>query len=159
MKKEADRVKRWRERQKAEGKTSFTILLSQDARAILAEEKEKTGDSYAVIVEKALKTMKKKGQRPSAMKHFSKLRGMEGQTNVSTIEHQSPVVTITSNENGGHSRILIDDLASYSSEGSHPEQAWKEQNGIYDLKSNEGLIKRLLHSSAASFGRRKKWFK
>jgi hypothetical protein len=43
MRKEADRIKRWRERQKAEGKTSFTVLLSQEAREIITEEKEKQG--------------------------------------------------------------------------------------------------------------------
>jgi hypothetical protein len=58
MKKEADRIRRWRERQKAEGKTSFTVLLSQEAREFLAEEKEKSAESYAVIVEKALHTLK-----------------------------------------------------------------------------------------------------
>jgi hypothetical protein len=157
MKKDTDRIRRWRERQKAEGKTSFTILLSQEARVILTEEKEKTGESYAVIVEKALKTLKKKGQRPSALKHFSK-RG-EVLPSVSTRDYPSPVMTVTSNENGGQPRILIDDLASYSSEGIKREQAGKEQNSIYDLKANEGLITRLLHASAVPFGRRKKWFK
>ena len=72
MKNEADRIRRWRERQKAEGKTSFTVLLSQEARDFLAEEKAKTGDCYAVIVEKALQTLKKQGYRPPVLKHFPK---------------------------------------------------------------------------------------
>jgi len=57
MKKPSDRIKIWREKQKAEGKTSITVLLSHEARAILAEEKEKTGESYSVIVENALQSL------------------------------------------------------------------------------------------------------
>lgn len=63
MKKQSDRTRDWRERQKAEGKTSITVLLSQEARSFLTEEKEKTGESYAVIVEKALQALKKHGYR------------------------------------------------------------------------------------------------
>ncbi len=158
MKKEADRIKRWRERQKAEGKTSFTVLLSQEARAFLAEEKEKTGDSYAVIVEKALQTLKKQGYRPPVLRSFPKRQ--EAVTRSAAREHYPPVPSVTSHENGAQPRILIDDLANYPSLADiEREQTEKEHNGIYDLKSNEGLITRLLRSSAGPFGRKKKWFK
>ena len=77
-----------------------------------------------------------------------------------TREHHPPATAVTSHENGAQPRILIDDLANYPSlEDIEREQAGKEQNGIYDLKSNEGLITRLLRSSAGPFGRKKKWFK
>jgi hypothetical protein len=158
MKKEADRIRRWRERQKAEGKTSFTILLSQEAREFLTEEKEKTGESYAIIVEKALHTLKKQGYRPPVLRTFPKRE--DAVTRAASREHHPPVTPVTSHENGAQPRILIDDLANYPSlEDIEREQTGKEQNGIYDLKSNEGLITRLLRSSAGSFGRKKKWFK
>ena len=159
MKKEADRIKRWRERQKAEGKSSFTVLLSQEARDFLAEEKGKSGESYAVIVEKALQTLKKQSYTPPVLKHFPKRE--EVLVRAAAREHHPSAVPVTSNENGEQHRILIDDLANYPTlEDIEREQAGKEQNGgIYDLKSNEGLITRLLRSSANPLGRKKKWFK
>jgi hypothetical protein len=158
MRKGADRIKGWRERQKAEGKTSITVLLSQEARVILTEEKEKTGESYTVIIEKALQTLKKYSYRLPTLKHFPKRE--EVLARVSTRDHQPSVIPVTSHESGGQTKILIDDLANYPSLGDiKREQAGKEQNGIYDLKFKEGLISRLLRSSAGPFGRRKKWFK
>jgi hypothetical protein len=158
MKKEADRIKRWRERQKAEGKSSFTVLLSQEAREFLAEEKGKSGETYAVIVEKALQTLKKQGYTPPVLKHFPKRE--EVLIRAAAREHHPPAVPVTSYESGAQPRILIDDLANYPTlEDIEREQAGKEQNGIYDLKSNEGLITRLLRSSANPLGRKRKWFK
>jgi len=155
MKNEADRIRRWRERQKAEGKTSFTVLLSQEARDFLAEEKAKTGDCYAVIVEKALQTLKKQGYRPPVLKHFPKREGVL--TKAVTQETSALNSPVTSYENGAQTRILIDDLANYPTlEDIERERAGKEQDVRYDIKSNEGLITRLLRSST---GRRRKWFK
>jgi len=110
MKKEADRIRRWRERQKAEGKTSFTVLLSQEAREFLAEEKEKTGESYALIVEKALHTLKKQGYRPPVLKHFPKRDDVTARA--AAREHHPPATAVTSHDNGAQPRILIDDLAT-----------------------------------------------
>ncbi len=158
MKKEADRIKRWRERQKAEGKTSFTVLLSQEAREFLAEEKGKTGESYTVIVEKALQTLKKQGYRPPVLKHFPKRE--EVLIKAAAQEHRPPTVPVTSYENGAQHRVLIDDLANYPTlEDIEREQIGKEQNDIYDIKANEGLITRVLRASANPLGRKKKWFK
>jgi len=158
MKNDADRIRRWRERQKAEGKTSFTVLLSQEARDFLAEEKAKTGECYAVIVEKALQTLKKQGYRPPLLKHFPKREGIL--IKASAKEHPLSASPVTSDENGVQTRILIDDLANYPTlEDIEREQARKEQDGRYDLKSNEGLITRLLRSSTGPLGRKKKWFK
>lgn len=158
MKKEADRIRRWRERQKAEGKTSFTVLLSQESRDFLAEEKEKTGECYAVIVEKALQTLKKQGYRPPVLKHFPKRDAVL--TRAAAKEFSPPVSTVTSSENGTQPRILIDDLTNYPTlEDIEREQAGKEQDGRYDIRSNEGLITRLLRSSTGPLGRKKKWFK
>ncbi len=158
MKKEADRIRRWRERQKAEGKTSLTVLLSQEAREFLAEEKEKTGENYAVIVEKALQTLKKQGYKPPVLKHFPKRE--EVLIRAAAQEHRPAAVPVTSYEEGAQHKILIDDLANYPTlEDIEREQAGKEQSGIYDIKSNEGLITRLLRSSANPLGRKRKWFK
>ena len=154
MKKEADRIRRWRERQKAEGKTSFTVLLSQEARDYLAEEKAKSGDSYAVIVEKAIQTLKKQGYRPPVLKHFPNREKAAASEPKDPSAHPSPV---TRNENGVQTRILIDDLANYPTLGDiERERAAKEQDGRYDMEPSEGLISRLLRSSTS---RKKKWFR
>jgi len=159
MKKEADRIRRWRERKKAEGKSSFTVVLSQQAREILAEEKEKTGESYAVIMEKALLSLKKQGYTPPVLRHFP--RREEVLARAATQDPSPASNTSRVNHEGDRQpRILIDDLANYPTLGDiEREQAAKELNGAYDLKSSEGLITRLLRSSAGPFGRKKKWFK
>ncbi len=118
----------------------------------------KNRESYAVIVEKALQTLKKQGYRPPVLKHFSNRE--EVLARAATREHHPPVIPVTSHGEGAQPRVLIDDLANYPSlEDIEREQAEKEQNGIYELKANEGLITRLLRSSAGPFGRKKKWFK
>ncbi len=159
MKKEADRIRRWRERQKAEGKSSFTVVLSQEARDILAEEKEKTGESYAVIMEKALANLKRQSYTPPVLRHFPRREEV-----LARAATQGPPVVASENrvnhEGDRQPRILIDDLANYPSlEDIEREQAAKEQNGVYDLKSDEGIITRFLRSSAGPFGRKKKWFR
>jgi hypothetical protein len=49
-----ERLRRWRERNRAEGKQSFTVMLSQEAKEILCREKEISGKSYSAIIEQAL---------------------------------------------------------------------------------------------------------
>jgi len=159
MKKEADRIRRWRERKKAEGKSSFTVVLSQEARDILAEEKEKTGESYAVIMEKALQGLKRQGYTPPVLRHFPRREEVLARAAVQD-PAPSPAAGRVNHEGGRQPRILIDDLANYPTlEDIEREQAAKEQNGVNDLNSDEGLITRLLRSSAGPFGRKKKWFK
>jgi hypothetical protein len=159
MEKKVDRVRCWRERQKAEGKTSITVLLSQEARVFLAEEKEKNGESYAVIVEKAIQTLKRHGRhRAPALTHISK--GEEGRARMSMRDHQPSVIPLTGQENRGQPQVLIDDLANYPNiKNIEREQAGIDRNGIYDLKSKEGLITRLLRSSVSPFTHKKKWFR
>ena len=159
MKKDTDRIKRWRERQKAEGKTSFTVLLSQEARGILAEEKGRTGESYAVIVEKALQTLKKQSYRPPSKKHFSMRE--EVPERIGTGDHRRPLgVPVAGDEKGDQRKLLlVDDLANYPVEDIKREQPGKEQHGSYDLKSNEGLVSRLFRASASLFGHKKKSFR
>ena len=54
-----ERIRRWRERNKMEGRKSVTIIISNKAYYVLSKEKEKTGDNYGTIVEKALLNMKR----------------------------------------------------------------------------------------------------
>ncbi|MRR18240.1 MAG: hypothetical protein EG826_17505 [Deltaproteobacteria bacterium] len=151
MKKQSDRIKDWRARQKAEGKTSVTVLLSGEARLFLAEEKEKTGESYAVIIEKALQSLKKHGYRTPALKHFSNRKDVPER--ISARDHQSSVIPRVIHENGVQPKILIDDLANYPRiEDIKREQALKKKNGLQDLNFNEGLFTRLLRSSAGIIG-------
>jgi hypothetical protein len=56
---EKERIRRWRERNKVEGRKSVTIVISRKAYRVLSEEKEKTGDNYGAIVERALLNMKR----------------------------------------------------------------------------------------------------
>mgnify|MGYP000853266456 FL=1 len=159
MKKEADRIRRWREKQKSEGKSSFTVVLSKEARAILAEEKEKTGESYAAIMEKALMGLKRQAYTPPVLRHFPRREEVLARAAV----QDPPTATQArrvSREGDRQPRILIDDLANYPSlEDIEREQAAKEPNGVYELKSSDGLLSRLLRSTAGPFGRRKKWFR
>jgi len=155
MKKEADRIRRWRERKKAEGKSSFTVVLSQQAREILAEEKGKTGESYAVIMEKALLGLKRQGYTPPVLRHLPRREEVLARASA-----QNPPPAPAAGRKGDQPRILIDDLANYPSlEDIEREQAAKEPNGTYDTRVGEGLIARLLRSSPGPFGRRKKWFR
>jgi hypothetical protein len=159
MNKQSDRINNWRKRQKAEGKTSITVLLSQETRIILTEEKEKTGESYSVIVEKALQALKKQPYRLPTLKQFSKHD--EVLARLSTRDQQTSIIPETSHESVRQTKkILIDDTAYYPSlKDIEREQTEKKQNGIYDLKFKEGFINRLFRSSAGPFGRKKKWFK
>lgn len=49
-----ERLKRWRERNRAAGKQSFTIMLSQEASDVLHTEKTASGGTYSTIIERAL---------------------------------------------------------------------------------------------------------
>ena len=160
MNKQSDRINNWRKRQKAEGKTSITVLLSQETRLILTEENEKTGESYSVIVEKALQALKKQPYRLPSLKQPKPKRD-EVLARVSTRDQQTSIIPETIHENVRQTKkILIDDTANYPSlKDIEREQAEKKQNGINDLPFKEGFINRLFRSSAGPFGRKKKWFK
>jgi len=154
MKKEADRVRRWREKQKAEGKSSFTVVLSRDAREFLAAEKEKTGESYAAIMEKALSSLKRQAYAPPVLRHFP--RREEALARAAA----APPAGRVGHDGNRQPRILIDDLANYPSlEDIEREQAAKEQSGICNPRSGEGFITRLLRSSTGPFSRKKKWLR
>ncbi len=54
QKADRERLKRWREKQGKQGKKSVNIVISKEAHEYLVQEKEDTGDSYSVIIERAL---------------------------------------------------------------------------------------------------------
>jgi hypothetical protein len=54
------RQMRFRERQKAEGKSPITVYISSNAKKILKQQKEKTGESNSEIIERALLNLKHK---------------------------------------------------------------------------------------------------
>ena len=156
MKKQSDRIKDWRTRQRAEGKTSISVMLSQEARETLTLEKEKTGNSYSVIIERALQTLKKQNYRLPSHKTFRREKFLERS---SQKDHLHPAVSAQDSESAGQTKILIDDLANYPNlKDIQMEQSLKKQNDLYDFKSGKGFINRLFRSSAGSLSRRKKWF-
>lgn len=61
---EKQRLKRWRERNKKEGRKSVTIMLSAEAHSILHKAKQAHGTSFAAIVEKALLNLAGTGVKP-----------------------------------------------------------------------------------------------
>ena len=151
MKKQSDRIKIWREKQKAEGKTSITVLLSHEARVILAEEKEKTGESYSVVVERALHALNKKNYKLPSQKQF---RRDDNPAKLST-GYQQPVVPVPIQENAGKPKLLIDDLVHYPSvKDIELEQTLKKMRGISDTKLKKGLFSRLFRFSTGPKSRK-----
>jgi len=67
-----ERLRRWRERNRAEGKQSFTIMLSQEAKEVLHKEKKTSGASYSTIIEQALLNVRKTTGIPVAGDHKPK---------------------------------------------------------------------------------------
>jgi hypothetical protein len=51
---DAERYKKWRRKQSSLGRKPLTVILSRDARHKLDKERERTGDSIAKIIERAL---------------------------------------------------------------------------------------------------------
>jgi len=66
-----ERVRRWRERSRVEGKQSFTVMLSQEAKNILHEEKQASGASYSTIIEQALLNNRKTAEIPVRNDHHT----------------------------------------------------------------------------------------
>ena len=139
MKKEADRVRRWREKQKAEGKSSFTVVLSRDAREFLAAEKEKTGESYAAIMEKALSSLKRQAYAPPVLRHFP--RREEALARAAA----APPAGRVGHDGNRQPRILIDDLANYQPGGHRAGTGGKGA-----IRHLQPQVRRRVHHPAAS---------
>ncbi|MBN2398415.1 MAG: hypothetical protein JXI32_08535 [Deltaproteobacteria bacterium] len=64
-----ERLRRWRERNRAEGKQSFTVMLSREAKDALYEQKRASGESYSAIIEQALLHGRRRAGIPVAGQH------------------------------------------------------------------------------------------
>ena len=136
---EADRTRKWREKRRAEGKKSFTILLSEEAQQIIKAEKETTGENYSAIIERALKSIKGSGYH----------RGFKFRP-VSSLKPPPVIEDVTSNNTGVKSSpILIDDLQNYELIDA------KTMPGL-GLGKKENVLSRLVRSK---FPGKKGWFK
>lgn len=62
-------MRRWRERNRAEGKQSFTVMLSREAKDVLYEQKRVSGESYSTIIEQALLHPRKRTGIPVTGQH------------------------------------------------------------------------------------------
>jgi hypothetical protein len=126
-----ERIRRWRERNKLEGRKSVTIVISKKAYYVLSKEKEKTGDNYGNIVEKALLNMKR---------HTSLMGNVT--SNVSgSVESNGivPTVTVTTKK-------LIDE-GDYPNSINHSRA--RDGGILFDAEEtqNQGFLTRILESS------------
>ena len=121
-----ERLRRWRERNRAEGKQSFTIMLSQEARDVLHEEKEISGASYSTIIEKSLLNSGKTTCTPVANDHTPK------KTRI-LIDEDGMLRGETEREEGYGQKIIIED-DSQLSEGFIPRLLKRSSSRSYKLK-------------------------
>jgi hypothetical protein len=114
-----------------EGRKSVTIVISKKAYYVLSKEKEKTGDNYGNIVEKALLNMKR---------HTSLMGNVT--SNVSgSVESNGivPTVTVTTKK-------LIDE-GDYPNSINHSRA--RDRGILFDAEEtqNQGFLTRILESS------------
>jgi hypothetical protein len=132
---EKERLRRWREKNRANGKKSYTIMLSREAQYVLKREKERSDTTYSSIIERAL----------LRLRNISITAVKEGEKNVASNEH-GVARNVTSNDKVGKARLLIDDELAMKGFGM------KEEYGIGGIEENReelrnGLIPRLLKMS------------
>ena len=126
-----ERIRRWRERNKMEGRKSVTIVISKKAYYILSKEKEKTGDNYGTIVEKALLNMKR---RASLMDNVT--------SNLSDSVSSNGIIPAVSDT----TKKLVDE-EDYPGGVHHSRSEYREI--IFDGEEtlNQGFLTRLLKNS------------
>ena len=132
---EKERLRRWREKNRAKGVKSYTIMLSREAQYVLKREKERSDATYSSIIERAL----------LRLKNISITAVRERGKSVASNE-MSVASNVTSNAKVESKRLLIDDEVAMKGFGSTKEY------GIGKLKENReelrnGLIPRLLKMS------------
>ncbi len=54
-----ERLKRWRRKKLAEGSKQIQIMLTPEARAVLKQEKDKTGEPFVQIINRAIVSISK----------------------------------------------------------------------------------------------------
>jgi hypothetical protein len=121
-----ERLRRWRERNRAEGKQSFTIMLSQEAKDILSEEKKGSGASYSTIIEKALLAFKKTAGTPAAGAHTPKKAKI-------LIDEDGMLRGEIEREEGYGQKITIEDDTQLS-KGFIPRLLKRSNSRFYKLK-------------------------
>jgi len=144
------RTRKWREKRAAEGKKSFTVLLSTEAQLIINLEKEKTGDNYSDILERALKAL-------NSPEHINPATppSREQIPQPAAEEKQSELPVISSNHRVSHTRILIDDLQNYEFNEDRVDFSYKKGAADYlNRNRKENILKRLVKIPG-----KKKWFR
>ena len=135
MRSDTERIRKWRERKRAEGKKSFTVVLSTEAQKVLVSEKNKSGSSYSDVIEKALLNLIKPTYKPPTTRYLSTAEVFEKKVTGNVTSNGQSVKKIP---------VIIDDTANYTI--STP----------YYIKSEEGWISRILRSSKDKLSRKKK---
>jgi len=123
-----ERLRRWRERNKAEGKQSFTIMLSREAKDALFEEKKMSGASYSVIVEQALLNCKKQTAAPAVGDQIPK------RTKILIDEDGVIRGNIEQEETPRKKIVIEDDTATQLSQGFIPRLLKRSNNRFYKFK-------------------------
>ncbi|MDO9514698.1 MAG: hypothetical protein Q7J01_01175 [Syntrophales bacterium] len=123
-----ERLRRWRERNRAEGKQSFTIMLSQEAKEILLEEKEIAGANYSTIIEKALLNFRKMAGTPVTDDHKPK------RAKILIDEDGILRGEIEQEEGRGEKMITIEDNNPQLGEGLIPRLLKRSNSRFYKLK-------------------------
>ncbi len=134
---EKERLRRWREKNRAKGKKSYTIMLSREAQLILKREKERSRATYSSVIERAL------------------LRLAGTAVNRAKEEERGVASNVTSNDELRNTRLLIDDeVAMKGFRGTNEYGAGKIEENRGGL--SKGLIPRLLRMSKKRTYRLKK---
>jgi hypothetical protein len=126
-----ERIRRWRERNEKKGRKSVTVVISKKAYYVLSKEKEKTGDNYGTIVEKALLNMK----RHTSLVDNVTSNASDSVPNIGII----PTVSVTTKK-------LIDE-GDYPGEVGYSRANYREIIFEGEETMNQGFLTRLLKSS------------
>ncbi|MBW2561037.1 MAG: hypothetical protein JRE40_09305 [Deltaproteobacteria bacterium] len=121
-----ERLRRWRERNRAQGKQSFTIMLSQEAKDVLCEKKRISGASYSTIIERALLNVGKTAGIPVTVEHTPKKAKI-------LIDEDGILRGEIEREEDYGQKIIIEDDAQLS-KGFIPRLLKRSNNRFYKLK-------------------------
>lgn len=138
------RTRKWREKRAAEGKKSYTVLLSTDAQQVIKSEKERSGENYSIIVERALMLLS--AQAPAPHSGIDAGSGKKNEVARENVTSDEKKVT--------NLRILIDDFQNYELNEENVQFGYKK-NPEYGLAKKENFFSRLVKSRSG----KKRWFK
>lgn len=121
-----ERLRRWRERNRAEGKQSFTVMLSQEAKDVLSEKKKASGASYSTIIEQALLNLRNGAGIPVPADHTPKKAKI-------LIDEDGILRGEIEREEDYGEKIIIEDDAQLS-KGFIPRLLQRSNSRFYKLK-------------------------